>query len=170
MAVHAETNIIGTGLPDIVAPEAGRGASLLRESTGWLGKLGTGLALSGMAVAAKWADAAGLAKDLPSPADWIVTSCAHPVLGFTAACVANAQHTKRWFERHSRWGSAYLSLRLATIVNFASEEFQRLTTHIGEYNNFLAPHNLPETAKDYLFALGGAALYSLLDRPKGTIE
>jgi hypothetical protein len=98
----------------------------------------------------------GLTHDLPD-ADItkpILDSTAHPVLGYTGAWLAYKFSRLR--------GNSESSVALftgSTFLNFSAEGVQSLVHSSPQTFNFLSERNLPETAKDYLFALTGLSLF-----------
>ncbi len=89
---------------------------------------------------------------LPQPA---YDSLAHPSLGYIGALSASMLADK--FPRAHHW----ILLAGATTLNFATEFAQDIEKNTA--HPFYEASQRAETAKDFAFALGGFALYSLRD-------
>jgi hypothetical protein len=112
-----------------------------------------------MAAAALAAEKYGLDKELPHVAKMAVDSCAHPLLGYAGAWAANALAGSPAGKFKTKVAAAG-----TTIANFTAEASQSLLVASPQYVDFMSSRNLPETSKDYLFALGGLGLFMLQNK------
>lgn len=88
-----------------------------------------------------------------------MNSMSHPFLGYTGATIANALHrTKNYVTR------IYYGYGLGTLTNFGTEIAQSVLVPHSPETNFLAYRNIPETTKDYVFALGGIGLFAFREK------
>lgn len=111
--------------------------------------------LAGLATAAFCGQRYGLNNELPSYGTEVADSFAHPVLGYVGAWAALS--LTRTFRKAQ-------AIAGATAFNFATEKAQSLLLSSPGYGDFLSQQNVPETLKDYAFALGGSALFLLQNR------
>lgn len=133
------------------------------ESSDSLTKVSTAIVLGGVAIASKYAEAKGLDNDMPTLAHMAVDSGAHPAVGFMGAWAADGS-SRSFIRRSAGIAKTRLALLGATVANFGVEIGQSLSVASPDYSNFLAPQRLPETGKDYMFALAGMGLYLLQRR------
>lgn len=133
------------------------------ESSGLLTKIGVAAALGGLAAASKWAEYKGIDHDMIAPSRWTIDSTAHPLLGYMGAWAASAaaNMSPRRPLGLLKGKAAFIG---ATAANFAVEGAQSFTVAASQYVDFWSSRNLPETAKDYAFALAGMALFMYQNR------
>ncbi len=122
-------------------------------------KVYTASALGGAALLATTAEYLGVTNTLPEVPKFIASSLAHPVLGYTGAWAATSA-----FGRISDRFRTSVAIAGATVANFVTEKTQSALIADPQYINFLSAQNLPETTKDYAFALLGAGLFILQNR------
>jgi hypothetical protein len=130
--------------------DGARGESRLRE------RALTAISLGVLAMYAK----SGYAHDLPDGSDTVVTSLAHPVFGYMGAWAGvTFAKSKKLTESIPRV-KEIVGFLGATACNF-SAEIAQLSNNLSAPTNFYYPENLPETTKDYAFALLGATWFAL---------
>ncbi|MBI3494944.1 hypothetical protein HY004_03115 [Candidatus Saccharibacteria bacterium] len=118
-------------------------------------KLKTAAVLSATAIAATIGEHYGVDKMLPHGLREVATSLRHPAVGFLGAFVADKVSRSRLFKKKDNDVAMGIG---ATVANFATETAQgQVIFH--EYFQYLGTSKLPETTKDYVFALAGAAIY-----------
>jgi hypothetical protein len=119
-------------------------------------KVVTASVLAGLATTAFFGEKYGLNARLPEVGTEVANSCAHPIVGYMGAWVAT-KVIKRF--------KPGASLAGATVADFVAEKSQSLLL-TSPYYNFLSQQYLPETVKDYAFALGGSLLFMAQDRQR----
>lgn len=120
----------------------------------------TAAALTTLAVMATLANYSGMShQEMPEGIREVTQSLAHPVLGYAGAWAATVLD-------HNPSGRirGKIAFAGATIANFFTETVQSQLVSSPEYANFLAANAMPETIKDYLFALGGLGLFLYQNR------
>ena len=117
-------------------------------------KIVTAGSLGVLAAAAFFGERYGYNAQLPKVGTEIANSSAHPIVGYLGAWVAT-KVVKRF--------KPGASLAGATAADFVTEKSQSLLL-TSPYYNFLSQQYLPETAKDYAFAIGGSLLFMIQDR------
>ena len=127
-----------------------------------LRNLGTAAALGGVAAAITVTEFLGATPDLPEVVEWTRSSSRHLVLGFLGSWAAASVFKKSFESMRKRTAAAG-----ATVANFAPEIAQSASPMaMPEYAEFWATRNLPETGKDYAFALAGLGIYMFQNRRK----
>lgn len=112
--------------------------------------------LAGTAVAAFFAERHGWTRSWDEVPRDIANSAGHPFFGYVGAYAAALTTTA-----HKK-SMAFIN---TTIINFAAEQTQTSLIY-PNYDPFSVPH-LPETMKDYAFALGGGLLFMAMNRESG---
>lgn len=108
--------------------------------------------LGGTSLLAFEAQRYGWDSRLPIGLRQIAESCAHPLLGYIGAWFGTEVVTGRSSEI-----AEDVAFAAATAVNFATETAQDIIIPTTEAAKWY--HHPLETSKDYLFALGGAAIF-----------
>lgn len=116
-------------------------------------KVATAIGLAGLSATAYLGQRYNLTEQLPNNERAVAESLAHPFIGYIGAFAANAIS-------NDKVKRAALAIGGATALNFGVEAAQDAAV----YNEDSFYVNVPETVKDYIFALGGIALYEMQDR------
>ena len=118
-------------------------------------QLKTAAVLSVTAAAATIGEHYGVDKMAPHGIREVATSLRHPAVGFLGAFVADRVSRSRLFKKKDNDVAMGVG---ATVANFATETAQgQVLFH--EYFQYLGTGKIPETTKDYAFALAGAVIY-----------
>jgi hypothetical protein len=96
----------------------------------------------------------GWTAELPDPAQAVAESLAHPALGYIGAWIGVRLGNRSPLRVQER-----AAVAVGTVVNFAAEAAQDVIDGTAHADGFLDPNHLPETAKDYVFALAGIGWY-----------
>lgn len=104
----------------------------------------------------------GLTHDLDQPGKSIIESMSHPALGYAGAWIG---YKIASYKNNFGNNEAATTLVGASTINFLTEHLQSKIISSTEAN-YLALSNFPETAKDYVFALGGLLFFSINQKRK----
>lgn len=119
------------------------------------------LGLLAVAIPAQVAHEYNVINDLPDGPEILAESLRHPIVGYIGA------YTGAWLATkilpHYKSAAAFGAATMGTIANFSAESGQEISKS-RDATEYLAFNRLPETAKDYIFALIGTALYLGLGR------
>ncbi len=141
------------------APEDAGGEAVLVENRNLLTKIATTVGLGVLAVVGYEAERRGITAEIPTAPKMIVDSFKHPVVGYLSAWVGS-----KLARKFAPDYEAPIVAASATVGNFSAELGQSNTIADEEHKNFLAYSQLFETMKDYVFALGGCALFMFQNR------
>ncbi len=89
----------------------------------------------------------------------VMNSMSHPFLGYIGAAIANVIFRTKSYAKRVYYGSG-----LGTLANFGTEIAQAWWLPHTPETNFLATRNMPETMKDYVFALGGIGIFAIREK------
>jgi hypothetical protein len=149
--------------------QAERIPTALFENPSKLKIAGTALALGGLAAIGYDLQASGLTYSIPDYPRLATDSMKHPVLGYTGAAVghvatlATAKLRRKPISTETQFKAMFAG---ATIANFGAEQAQSMFYAIDEYKSYFSAQHMPETVKDYVFALSGLALYRSQSKQK----
>jgi hypothetical protein len=145
-------------MPEQDAPEITR--SLIPNLTEKQRSLLIAGSLGGVAALTTASELMGVTPNLPDSAEWIATSGKHPAVGYLGALAATSV-----LKNPLRNIRTKVAIAGATVANFSAEVGQVFSPWaVSEYANFWTTRNLPETGKDYAFALAGLGLFLFQNR------